>query len=149
MDTANVGTFLLSVLTRLIAADTMKIFTQPVDLEMVPDYADVVKTPMDFSKMQTKLQRGLYTIATFSIDLELIVSNCIAYNIPTSVYVKNSIRLHKLFKSLINNNHHDTGGTRTRAAPKKAVVYAEIEEVQAKPGVRQRVFINLILGQMV
>lgn len=40
--------------------DTKKIFAFPVDSEQVPDYYEIVKKPMDFSKIQAKIDACAY-----------------------------------------------------------------------------------------
>lgn len=68
------------------------------------DYLAVVKTPMDFSTMQRKLEGGHYlAFDTFAADFDLICANCMAYNRPETVYHKQAERLrdagHKLIEA--------------------------------------------------
>ena len=56
-------------------------FHEPVDLEEVPDYADVIKRPMDLSTTMDKLNAGEYeTPGQFLADIEQIRTNAYAYN---------------------------------------------------------------------
>lgn len=56
----------------------------PESYEDLPDYRDVVKTPMDLELMAEKLDRGEYlTSEDFLKDIELIRDNCYEYNPPS------------------------------------------------------------------
>ncbi|XP_070555264.1 ATPase family AAA domain-containing protein 2-like isoform X2 [Ptychodera flava] len=73
--------FLRSILTRLASDKKFKIFTRPVDLEEVPDYLDVIKTPMDMSTMMRKIDTHHYrNVKDFLNDIKLICSNALEYN---------------------------------------------------------------------
>lgn len=56
-------------------------FDRPVNKFEVPDYYDVIRTPMDFAKIKSKLNLGSYR-TTYDIlnDIQLIFSNCDLYN---------------------------------------------------------------------
>jgi len=61
------------------------IFHEPVDPVKlsIPDYFDVVKQPMDFGTIKRKLGNNVYRSGEeFVADLELVFSNCRAYNQP-------------------------------------------------------------------
>lgn len=56
-------------------------FSQPVDVEDVPDYLDVISQPIDLETMMTKIDRHEYTCAQdFLADIDLIVANALEYN---------------------------------------------------------------------
>lgn len=56
-------------------------FYRPVDPEVVPDYYDVVKCPMDLETMRSKVDDYLYpSLAHFLRDLDQIVFNAKEYN---------------------------------------------------------------------
>ena len=62
-------------------------FYEPVDAMKlgVPDYYDVIKTPMDISTLNNKLENGQYESADeFEKDVRLMFRNCYAYNPPGS-----------------------------------------------------------------
>lgn len=60
-------------------------FERPVSVRDVPDYYDVVKKPMDFAKIKSKLNMGKYTSnAQMMSDVELIFFNCDLYNTASS-----------------------------------------------------------------
>ncbi|RZB50725.1 uncharacterized protein LOC114395946 isoform X1 [Glycine soja] len=67
--------------------DTYELFAEPANLDVVDNYHDIVKQPMDFGTMRAKLHEGMYTnIDHFKRDVFLICSNAINVNPPTSKY---------------------------------------------------------------
>ncbi|KPJ20626.1 Peregrin [Papilio xuthus] len=74
--------------------DTSDVFTEPVDLNEVPDYSTVVKQPMDLSTMGKKLERGAYrTIDDVETDFNLMIDNCLTYNNKDTVFYKAGIKM--------------------------------------------------------
>ena len=64
-------------------------FTKPVSTAEVPDYLEVIKTPMDFSKIKSKLNLGDYSSNEQAMkDVELVFFNCDLYNIANSEIYK-------------------------------------------------------------
>ncbi|XP_073388090.1 uncharacterized protein [Physcomitrium patens] len=77
------------VLDKLKKKDTYGVFSEPVDANLVPDYYDVIKEPMDFGTMYKKISKGLYNILSlFEKDIMLICNNAMRYNGPETVYYK-------------------------------------------------------------
>lgn len=73
--------FLRDVTNRLSQDKRFKAFTKPVDLEEVPDYAEVIKQPMDLSTVLSKIDRHQYeTVKEFLYDVDLIWQNALEYN---------------------------------------------------------------------
>ncbi|XP_029959269.1 ATPase family AAA domain-containing protein 2 isoform X2 [Salarias fasciatus] len=73
--------FLRNVTNRLSQDKRFKAFTKPVDLEEVPDYAEVIKTPMDLSTVLTRIDLHKYgTVKEFLADVDLIWQNALEYN---------------------------------------------------------------------
>ncbi|XP_053183237.1 ATPase family AAA domain-containing protein 2-like isoform X2 [Scomber japonicus] len=73
--------FLRDVTNRLSQDKRFKAFTKPVDLEEVPDYAEVIKKPMDLSTVITNIDRHKYgTVKEFLQDVDLIWQNALEYN---------------------------------------------------------------------
>ncbi|XP_076006471.1 ATPase family AAA domain-containing protein 2 [Genypterus blacodes] len=73
--------FLRDVTNRLSQDKRFKVFTKPVDLEEVPDYAEVIKQPMDLSSVLSKIDRHQYgTVSEFLHDVDLIWQNALEYN---------------------------------------------------------------------
>ena len=59
------------------------IFAEPVNAEAVniPDYYTIVKQPMDFGTIKTKLKESQYgSIDQFCADMDLVFYNCRLYN---------------------------------------------------------------------
>ncbi|XP_037533049.1 ATPase family AAA domain-containing protein 2 [Nematolebias whitei] len=73
--------FLRDVTNRLAQDKRFKAFTKPVDLEEVPDYAEVIKTPMALSTVLSKIDLHQYrTVKEFLHDVDLIWQNALEYN---------------------------------------------------------------------
>lgn len=81
------GIFLQRLINLLREMDKSRIFYEPVDVDAVPTYYDTIKQPMDFSKMQEKLNSMVYeSIEEFEADFNLIISNCMQFNQKKSFY---------------------------------------------------------------
>jgi histone acetyltransferase len=79
-------------------------FLQPVDPKEVPDYYDIITTPMDLATMELKLEQEVYTsLVEFGADFKLVVSNCQTYNNPETTYYKNASILESYFRERIKN----------------------------------------------
>lgn len=63
-------------------------FRRPVSTKEVPDYYDIIKNPMDFAKIKSKLNMGEYTINEQMMnDVQLVFRNCDLYNTDeTEIY---------------------------------------------------------------
>ncbi|XP_056141706.1 ATPase family AAA domain-containing protein 2-like isoform X2 [Lampris incognitus] len=73
--------FLRDVTNRLSQDKRFKAFTKPVDLDEVPDYAEVIKQPMDLSTVLSKIDLHKYgTVNEFLHDVDLIWQNALEYN---------------------------------------------------------------------
>jgi histone acetyltransferase len=77
-------------------------FVKPVNKNEVPDYYDVITTPMDLSTVEERLEQDYYAAPKNLVDdLKLIFSNCRQYNDATTVYNKCAVKLEKYMWSLI------------------------------------------------
>ena len=59
------------------------IFAEPVDWEklQIPDYPLLIKCPMDFATIKTKLKEHKYkNVRDFMDDMQLVFTNCATYN---------------------------------------------------------------------
>ncbi|XP_055081091.1 ATPase family AAA domain-containing protein 2-like isoform X2 [Periophthalmus magnuspinnatus] len=73
--------FLRNITERLSLDRRFKTFTKPVDSEEVPDYALVIKQPMDLSTLLTNIDKHKYiTVSEFVTDADLIWKNALEYN---------------------------------------------------------------------
>ena len=80
-------------------------FLKPVDKDEVPDYYNVITSPMDLSTMEEKLENGFYATAGDLVDdLKLIFKNCRQYNDATTVYAKCATKLEKYMWNLVKDN---------------------------------------------
>uniref|UniRef100_A0A3B5M607 Bromodomain containing 1a n=1 Tax=Xiphophorus couchianus TaxID=32473 RepID=A0A3B5M607_9TELE len=85
---------LRALLDQLQAKDQAKIFTQPVDVNEVPDYLDHIKRPMDFSTIRQRIDAQAYTnLDQFEADFNLIVNNCMKYNSKDTYFYRAAVRL--------------------------------------------------------
>ncbi|KIY64849.1 hypothetical protein CYLTODRAFT_401358 [Cylindrobasidium torrendii FP15055 ss-10] len=82
---------LKEVLSKLISQikkkDDYAFFLHPVDVAQVPGYSTVVKRPMDFGTMTTKVSRGKYrSLEEFTSDVRLVTGNAKAFNPVGTIY---------------------------------------------------------------
>lgn len=78
----------------LVQKDTGEIFREPVNMEEVLDYGDIVKFPMDLSTMRTKVETGMYGLLDdFEADFDLMIRNCLAYNDRDTMYYRAGVRM--------------------------------------------------------
>ncbi|KAG0271623.1 Bromodomain-containing protein 9 [Linnemannia exigua] len=74
--------------------DSYVLFSQPVDPTMVPDYATIIKNPMDLSTMRSKVDRNFYpTIDEFLMDFQLVCDNARLYNAKETLYWRQADKL--------------------------------------------------------
>lgn len=82
------------LLDSIFTKDAQEIFTEPVDVEEVPDYMDVVTQPMDLSTMRSKLRDGKYeTLDDMENDFNLMIHNCLAYNNKDTIFYRAGVRM--------------------------------------------------------
>uniref|UniRef100_A0ACD5UMW8 Uncharacterized protein n=1 Tax=Avena sativa TaxID=4498 RepID=A0ACD5UMW8_AVESA len=85
------------ILDKLQKKDTYGVFAEPVDLEELPDYSDVIEQPMDFGTVKRKLARNAYrSFEQFEDDVFLICSNAMLYNAPDTVYFRQAHSIQEL-----------------------------------------------------
>ena len=69
-------------------------FCKPVDTKEYRDYLDIIKVPMDLSKVRERIEMRAYTgPAEFARDVRLIFTNCYKYNSSESDVVKMARRV--------------------------------------------------------
>lgn len=79
---------------KVLALDRHGLFKHPVSRTEVPDYYDVVKTPMTWDAIDAKLDRHAYwDLEGFKSDIELVLSNAILYNKPGTSFYKTAQRM--------------------------------------------------------
>lgn len=88
------GSAMYKILDQLVAKDTMEIFLEPVDVNEVPDYAAVIKNPIDLGTMREKLKAGQYeSIDSLESDFNLMISNCLLYNDKETIFYKVGLKM--------------------------------------------------------
>ncbi|KAI6225149.1 hypothetical protein M3Y99_01377200 [Aphelenchoides fujianensis] len=76
-----------ATLEKLIAKDQHKVFAKPVNEADVPGYHKIIKKPMDFGRMKSRLRNGEYKrVADMRADYELMMDNCAHFNKSNPFY---------------------------------------------------------------
>lgn len=89
-----IGSAMYKILDQLVAKDTMEIFLEPVDVNEVPDYAAVIKNPIDLGTMREKLKAGQYeSIDSLESDFNLMINNCLLYNDKETIFYKVGLKM--------------------------------------------------------
>ncbi|OZJ04663.1 hypothetical protein BZG36_02878 [Bifiguratus adelaidae] len=86
------------LLDMFIKKDAYGFFWHPVDTNIVTDYLQVIKQPMDFGTMRQKLHskdpQSRYTsMDEFKADFELVIKNAKTYNAPQTPYWKSADKI--------------------------------------------------------
>ncbi|XP_015115187.1 histone acetyltransferase KAT2A [Diachasma alloeum] len=75
-------------------------FLKPVDKNVVPDYYDHIKYPMDLKTMTDRLKARYYVARRlFIADMTRIFTNCRLYNSPDTEYYRCANALEKYFRT--------------------------------------------------
>jgi len=90
----NLSRFLEYLLKLLQKKDSNNFFAIPVNDLFAPGYSQIIKTPMDFSTMRSKLMDGSYTtLIYFKRDFKLICTNAMTYNTKDTIYYLSAKKL--------------------------------------------------------
>ncbi|KAL4233992.1 Bromodomain containing protein 7 [Mactra antiquata] len=69
-------------------------FAYPVNDVIAPGYSSIIKDPMDFSTMLSKIENDLYnSIMDYKNDYVLMCNNAMTYNRPETIYYKEAKKL--------------------------------------------------------
>ena len=82
-------------------------FGEPVDPEVlgIPDYFDVIKEPMDISKVEKRLKSGFYKqLSEFETDVRKIWDNALTYNKSNTQIYEMTTEIKTYFETLINED---------------------------------------------
>uniref|UniRef100_A0A915AJ43 Bromo domain-containing protein n=1 Tax=Parascaris univalens TaxID=6257 RepID=A0A915AJ43_PARUN len=95
-----------NLLRKLQAKDPEEYFAFPVTQSMAPDYHQVIKEPMDFSTMRSKIEANEYAdVAAFRKDVELVVNNALTYNQPNTIYNVAAQKLDQIVRFYFSEPH--------------------------------------------
>lgn len=88
------GVAMHKIIDQLVTKDTLEIFLEPVDVTEVPDYAAVIKNPIDLGTMREKLIKGFYgSIDDLETDFSLMIRNCLLYNDKDTIFYKMGVKM--------------------------------------------------------
>jgi len=77
--------YLREVINKLAKDRKFSVFTKAVDIEEVPDYTEIIASPMDLSSMMSNIDLHQYqTAEQFLADINLICNNALEYNPATN-----------------------------------------------------------------
>ena len=83
-----------NLLNSFVKKDSYGFFLSPVDIKYVPDYLTVIKQPMDFSTIRSKVEHNSYRkLHEFKSDVYLVFSNAKTYNAPNTVFYKTAHKI--------------------------------------------------------
>ncbi|MCL7050965.1 hypothetical protein MKW94_013944, partial [Papaver nudicaule] len=100
---------LVFILDKLQKKDTYGVYAEPVDLDELPDYLEIVEQPMDFGTVRKKLSSGAYScLEQFEKDVYLICSNAMLYNSSDTVYFRQARSIQELAKKTFENLRQDS-----------------------------------------
>ena len=94
------------VISNLKKSNASASFRQPVDYMAlkIPTYPDVVKQPMDLSKIDQKLKVDGYSkVSDFVYDFDLIVGNCVLFNGRDHAVTQTAFKMQSSFKNQMSN----------------------------------------------
>ncbi|KAG5446274.1 Bromodomain and PHD finger-containing protein 1 [Clonorchis sinensis] len=97
----SINIFLLRLLEILQDLDKNGFFAEPVGPELAPDYHLIIKHPMDFATMRSKIEQSCYlSIKEFESDYNLMLNNCFQYNRRESIYYAAATRISEQGKQI-------------------------------------------------
>lgn len=77
-------------------------FLEPVSTVDVPDYALVIKRPIDLGTMTVRHSNGYYTsLQLFSDDINLMINNCYTYNGQGTQYYRCAENIQQVYAKLL------------------------------------------------
>ncbi|KAK4015463.1 hypothetical protein OUZ56_030441 [Daphnia magna] len=111
-----------------------KQFLKPVNLEQYPNYASIVKYPMDLSTIQARLESHFYRqVSAVENDVSHIYINAFEYNLPTSDIVRNASVVSDLCLEIIRNKDSSEVKALYQQVLEKYRIQDEKEEDEPKP----------------
>ncbi|KAG0441576.1 SWR1 complex bromodomain subunit bdf1 [Dictyocoela muelleri] len=81
------------------------VFMEPVDVNLVPEYLDVIKNPTDLCTISANVENKIYQRREdFVDDLKTMVQNCLTFNAKGSEIYDCGLEMSKLLNSLLENS---------------------------------------------
>ncbi|XP_046632706.1 PH-interacting protein-like isoform X1 [Daphnia pulicaria] len=110
-----------------------KHFATPVNLDLYPTYASMVKYPMDLSTIKARLENRFYRrVTSVQYDVRRIHINAYKFNLPTSDIVRNASIISDLCLEIIGNRDSDDVKAMCREIKEKYRILDEEEEKAAE-----------------
>eukprot|EP00917_Polyrhabdina_sp_WS-2016_P013783 GHVP01030150.1.p1 GENE.GHVP01030150.1~~GHVP01030150.1.p1 ORF type:complete len:461 (-),score=114.13 GHVP01030150.1:286-1668(-) len=112
-------------------------FLHPVDpiALNIPDYLEVIKTPMDFNTVTENYNQGKYTTpAEFMEDVQLILNNCFTYNKPDTFVYKGGKNLERSFLNTMEKMPRELSQIQKRSREKPLPTVSSAGSVRTKGG---------------
>ncbi len=93
-----------NIITKVREEKISQPFHYPVNKEMVTDYYEIIKEPMDLQTLESNLELGNYkSKKAFEKDLSKIFENAKTYNKPSTFYYKSAKELEQMIISDLKN----------------------------------------------
>lgn len=119
-------------------------FMVPVSKKTVPDYYRIIKRPMDFATMQSKLNSIQYKNSVeFVADLRLIFTNCQQYNRYQSYEAKKGRKMWAFLEQRIEELGIETEGPSGKRKVTSSQVKSDGETGETKRARRKKVITDL------
>ncbi|KAJ1672756.1 hypothetical protein EV182_006563, partial [Spiromyces aspiralis] len=88
---------LTPALDEIQRSDPRNVFAQPVTTDIAPDYYQIIRDPLDFGTMHSRISKLHYqTPEQFEADIELVLSNCQQYNPPHTYHHMLAARVRRI-----------------------------------------------------
>ncbi|RCI05559.1 hypothetical protein CU098_000262, partial [Rhizopus stolonifer] len=89
------------IMNKLTYHDCAALFNVPVDLAALPDYAQIIKKPIDLRTIWEDLESGKYTsLKDLDQDIRLVFKNCFTYNNSGTFGYDQGKRLEKHYQKI-------------------------------------------------
>ena len=127
------------IITDVKATELAEPFLHPVSLSEAPNYLDYVTQPMDLSTVEKSFKAGKYDVEEggklFASDLDLIFTNCVAYNAPLSEISNWALNLGQIVQTMIATAKEAEEKATVRLAPVTSTSIAPLTDDQDKKAV--------------
>mmetsp|Transcript_36163 Transcript_36163/g.102236 ORF Transcript_36163/g.102236 Transcript_36163/m.102236 type:complete len:548 (-) Transcript_36163:184-1827(-) len=105
------------IVEKIQRKDEYEVFLHPVTEDVAPGYFEIVKRPMDFTTMRTKVAAGQYACwEELEDDLVLMFDNAMLYNGPGTIFHKLAASMKDLSRKLVELGKQGVHSFRGRTA---------------------------------